>query len=471
MNNTTPTPKPKPKPTSTHANNLTWHPDTNMTEFKQTNYPIIERAQGFYMHTTDGRKLLDGISSWWCVSLGHSRSEIVERMINSLQTKQHVILGGMAHTSVINLSRELATITPGNLNHSFYASDGASAVEAALRMAIQYWVNIGIQGKNRFIALQDAYHGDTMGAIGVGFLESFHAPLEDVVNRAHVGEAPNCLQCPHKQQPKTCNVECFDSIKQIAAKYHNEVAAIIVEPMVQGAGGVKISPPKYMTKLRKVCDEYNILLIADEIAVGFYRTGELFACNHSNVVPDILVLGKALTAGHAPMSVAIANERIYNSFENKIFWHSHTFGGYPAACEAALAVLDIYKKDDIFSTVKKNGEVLREVIANCAQRLGVAHEVIGMVGMMKLSIAEEGGCVASAVRRGERSSECACASECASELAKVFTNAMVEAGVFVRPLGDVVYLWAPLTIGSREFDLIRHALNKGIEAIERFGNS
>ncbi len=455
MNNETPTPTP------THASNLTWHPDTNMTQFKQTNYPIIERAQGFYMHTTDGRKLLDGISSWWCVSLGHSRSEIVERMINSLRTKQHVILGGMAHPSVIELSQKLANITPGTLNHSFYASDGASAVEAALRMAIQYWTNIGVQGKNRFIALQDAYHGDTMGAIGVGFLESFHEPLAEVVNRAHVAESPNCLQCPHGQQPKTCNVECFHSMKQIVTKYHSEVAAIIIEPMVQGAGGVKISPAKYMTKLRKVCDDYNILLIADEIAVGFYRTGELFACNHSNVVPDILVLGKALTAGHAPMSVAIANERVYNSFENKIFWHSHTFGGYPSACEAALAVLDIYKKDDIYSTVKGNGKELRRIIHHCAQRLGVAHETIGMVGMMKLSIAEKGGCMAKAVQRGER----------ASELAKVFTNAMVEAGVFVRPLGDVVYLWAPLTIEAREFDLIQHALNKGVEAIESFGHS
>ncbi len=397
-----------------------WHPDTNMPSFKNKDFPVIAKARGHYLHTTEGEQLFDGISSWWCINLGHGKKHIVDAITDQLSRLQHTILGGISHEPAIELAGKLSSFTPGGLDRFFFASDGSSAVEASLRMALQYWENRGITGRKNFISLKNSYHGDTLGAVGVGFLESFHGALEGAVRKSFQGAAPTCNRCPYGKTRIECDAQCFEDMEQVIEKHHHESAAVIIEPIVQGAGKINIYSEKYLAKLRALCDKHDLLLIFDEIAVGCCRLGQNFAADVSGVIPDILVLGKGLTGGYLPMSVAAVNNKVFSSFDDTIFWHSHTFGGNPLACAAAGAALDIYNDPDFRKHLKESITLFDRYSKEICRKHNYFADSAGMI--FKIVIDGSGGVSVSEIERGMR-----------------------EKGIFVRAIGDTLYLWPPLT--------------------------
>ena len=411
-----------------------WHPYTDITSFeRQDAYTLIERAEGVTLYEAGGRPLLDGISSWWCVNLGHGHPRLVEAIQRQAERLQHCILGGISHPGAVELAERLARLTPGDLNHAFFCGDGASACEAALKIALQYWVNVGETERTEFICLADGYHGDTLGAMSVGFVEAFHKPFAGVVKPAHRAPSPHCNRCPFGKQPETCAIECFDPMEQLIREHHRRTAAVIVEPLCQGAAGVRIYPDPYLRKLRRLCDEYGLLLICDEIAVGFGRTGSMFASERAAIAPDIMTLGKGLTGGYLPMSAAMVTSRIHDSFRRRdgqarTFFHGHTFCGNPITSACALAALDVYEEDRIIERLPPRIAQLREGMTAPAATLdGAKVRTLGMIGALELS---------------EQSGGAARAQEIARQANQL--------GLFIRPLGASVYLWPPLVVSEEE---------------------
>ncbi|MHC4871393.1 MAG: adenosylmethionine--8-amino-7-oxononanoate transaminase [Planctomycetota bacterium] len=418
-----------------------WHPYTSMPSFSETEFPVIEKASGVYLYEKDGKKLFDGISSWWCVNLGHSHPALIEAMRSQSEKLQHSILGGASHPKAVELSEKIVEITPSGLDHVFYAGDGSCAVEAALKISIQYWKNIGVENKTRFISLAEGYHGDTLGAVGVGYVDLFHKNFKDNIIKSHTAMSPHCAMCPFNKHPGSCEIECFDSMKELIELHYKETAAVVCEPLCQGAAGIRIYPEKYLKLLREECDKYNLLLIADEIAVGFGRTGEWFACNKAEVTPDIMTIGKGLTGGYLPMSAAVVSNYIFDSFKPdddnlKILYHGHTFCGNPITSALASKAIDIYREENVFAGIPEKSKTLKEGLEKAAELLsGSFMQALGMIGAIEIND-NAGG-----LKRAE-------------EIA-------VEArrnGLFIRPLGKVIYLWPPLVTADDELKEIINIL-------------
>ena len=412
-----------------------WHPYTDIAKFEGIDFPIIERAEGVYLYDDRGRALMDGISSWWCVNLGHSHPRLIEAIRRQAPTLQHSILGGMSHSGAILLAEALARIAPKGLRRVLFASDGASAVEAALRVSLQYWANVGRPERRRFVSLEDAYHGDTLGAVGVGYVEAFHAPLKHVLGEALRAESPHCFHCRRGESPDSCEVACFQSMERIVREANDTVAAVIIEPICQAAAGMRIYPAEYLRRLRRLCDECGVLLIADEIAVGFGRTGRMFAMEHAGVSPDILCVGKALTGGYLPMSAALVTDRIYEAFrsvgaDDRTFYHGHTFSGNPLASAVALASIETYEDERILPECRETAKRLASGIERLSALGSVANTATQ--GMM------------SAVEISPRAGGAALAARIAAKA--------LDLGLFIRPLGSILYLWPPLVTTRAELD-------------------
>lgn len=420
-----------------------WHPYTDIDVFEKTDFPIIKKAKGCYIYDSNGKKYLDGIASWWCVNFGHSHPALVKAIQKQAKTLQNVILGGMSHEKAILLSQKIAEVTPAGLNHCFYASDGSSAVEAALRMSLQYWENKGESNRKKFICLEDGYHGDTLGAIGVGYVEVFHKELSPVLNNNYRAASPHCAKCPFGKHPETCEVECFASMENLIKAHHKETAAVIVEPLCQGAGGIRLYPEEYLRRLRALCSEYNVLLITDEIAVGFARTGAMFACDTAGIVPDIMTIGKGLTGGYLPLSAAVATDEIYNSFRGgKTFYHGHTYCGNPIVSAVALKALELYEEENILESTKPLISIMKDGIASVADLLPTSFsQSKGMIAMIEISD-EDGGI----------------------DRAKAIVAKSIEKGLFIRPLGSVIYLWPPLVIKEKQLKTIFAILDYAVRA-------
>lgn len=408
-----------------------WHPYTDMNRFEERPFPVMESAAGVTLTDTEGRKYLDGISSWWCVNLGHSHPDIVNSIALQLDRMQHSITGGMSHTGVIELSEALSEITPPGLNRFYYASDGASAVEAAIRIAVQYWWNLGNPCKKEIISLEGAYHGDTLGTVGLGFLPGFHRPVAHVVNRSRQAPAPRCFNCPFGLSRGSCSIECFRGMEELLEERAEHTAAVIAEPVCQGAAGIWIYPPEYVAALKKLCRRLGVLLILDEIAVGFGRTGKMFASDMAGISPDILVMGKSLTGGYLPMSAAGVTEEIFQSFRSsggvdRTFYHGHTFSGNPLACAAALGAIGVFRRDGIPSP----GKALEEGFSSLGEIPGV-HRTGALGWMGRLEIEKRAGGAGAAGAVAEKA---------------------LEKGLLIRPLGSVLYLWPPLVTPGAELE-------------------
>ena len=329
-----------------------WHPFTQMREWERETPIIIERGKGPYLIDTHGRRYLDGVSSIWVNVHGH-RHPVLDRAIrDQLARIAHSTLLGLSNPPAIRLARELVGLAPRGLTRVFYSDDGSTAVEIALKMAVQYWQQRRprLRPKNTFLHLTLAYHGDTVGAMSVGQIETFHKRFAPLLFPTLAADAPYCYRCPLKLSYPSCGMACLDPIEQVLKARHRDLAGFIVEPLVQAAAGMITAPPGYLKRLRELCTKYGVLLIADEVATGFGRTGTMFACEQEGVTPDLMAISKGLTGGYLPLAATLATEEIYRAFlgrydEWKTFFHGHSYTGNPLGCAVALANLEVFRRE------------------------------------------------------------------------------------------------------------------------------
>ena len=404
-----------------------WHPYTKFSAFEAGPLPDIVRGEGVYLFDSAGHRYLDAVSSWWSCSLGHGQPDIVAAIQRQAAELQHSILGNLSHPRATELAARIATLMPTPERHVLFASDGASAVEAALKIALQYWHNRGHPERKRFAYLEDAYHGDTLGAVSVGYLEGFHKPFEPILFPAFELPVPPNAAAEHA---------ALEQIRTIFDAHGQELAALIIEPLCQGAAGMKMYSVAHLRRLAELCRERDILLIVDEIATGFGRTGRMFAFEHADIDPDIVCLGKSLSAGYLPISATVVEDAIFNTFSDKpvdhSFYHGHTFCGNPIAAAAALAALDIYERIDIAGCARRIERVFRKMIEPLA-KLPQVKDVRMLGAIATVELAGESQPNAAAMEEG-------------LPAAQAIRQRMLEAGILIRPLGNVVYLMPPLTI-------------------------
>lgn len=405
-----------------------WHPFTGHSNLRGAPFPVIVRGQGPYLFDSDGRRYFDAISSWWACSLGHGHPRLVRALRDQAGLLQHSMLGGLTHPSAIELAERLCGLMPTPDRRVMFASDGSCAVEAALKIAVQYQRNIGRPERCRFAALSEGYHGDTTGAVSVGYVPSFHAPYRPLLFDAFRAESPCCGTCARGRGPERCGAECFESMRRILDAHAAELAGVIVEPLCQGSAGMRIYPPAYLRKLAEACRLHEVPLIVDEIATGYGRTGRFFAFEHAGIDPDIVCIGKALGGGCLPISAAVVRQSIFEAFDDaagrdRTLFHGHTFCGNPLACAAGIETLRIYDDERIVEKAAALGERMRLALAPFRDLPGVANvRSLGAIGVVEL---------------GPDSAEGAARAQKARRF-------MFDHGVLVRPLGPVLYLLPPL---------------------------
>jgi adenosylmethionine-8-amino-7-oxononanoate aminotransferase len=408
-----------------------WHPYTQM--LTQPDPLPIARGEGVYLFTDDGRKILDGISSWWVNIHGHSHPQLNAALAAQARELEHVVFAGCTHRPAVELAERLVEVIPPGLNRIFYSDNGSTAVEAAIKMALQYWRNRGETRRTTLITLHHAYHGDTVGAMSASedsvFTRAF-APLLFPVARAH---APYCYRCPLGLRRESCQIDCLGDLERRLEEHSGQTAAVLVEPMLQGAGGMIVWPAEFLAGVRALCNRHGVLMIADEVLTGFGRTGRMFACEHAQVSPDILCLSKALTAGYLPLGVTAATEAVYDAFlsvdRGKTFFHGHSYTANPLACAVAIASLELFRETDVMARVGRLERQLRAGLEPLRARGCVGDvRVIGGVGVVEL--AGDAGYLADAGPR--------------------LGAAFLERGLLLRPLGNVVYFMPPYAITDSE---------------------
>jgi adenosylmethionine-8-amino-7-oxononanoate aminotransferase len=336
-----------------------WHPFTQMQEWEQEEPLIIERGTGPYLIDTNGKRYLDGTSSIWVNLHGHRHPALDRAMKKQLDRLAHSTLLGLSNPPAIQLARALIRIAPKGLTRVFYSDNGSTAVEVALKMAVQYWQQRYPEAgpKRTFLHLKLAYHGDTIGAVSVGNIELFHSRFTSLLFPTVEADPPYCYRCPLNLTYPVCQMACLDPIERILKERHRELAGFIIEPLVQAAAGMITAPSGYLKRVRELCTRYQVLLIADEVATGFGRTGKMFACQHEGVTPDLMAISKGLTGGYMPLAATLTTEEIYNAFlgpyeDFKTFFHGHSYTGNPLGCAVALANLEVFKKDKTLSRLR-----------------------------------------------------------------------------------------------------------------------
>ncbi len=420
-----------------------WHPAAQMKDYEELPPMVIERAKGVWLYDVHGKKYLDIISSWWCNLFGHCNPIINQAVKEQIDRLEHVIFANFSNEPAIRLAEELARIVPKGLAKFHFNDNGSSAVEAGLKMCFQYHLQTGHPERQKFMCLSEGYHGETIGALSVGSLDLYaqmYKPM--MMENIHV-KAPDCFRCPYGEDRDHCQCECFEHAEKAFAAHSKETAAIIVEPLLQGSAGMRVYPPLYLKKLRKLCDETGVLLIADEIATGFGRTGRMFACDHAGIAPDIMAISKGLTGGYLPMSVTVTTQAIYDAFyadysEGKAFVHSHTYAGNPLASAAALAVQRIFRTQPIFENASVNAKWLT---ARMEAEL-LPHPNVGEIRHIGLIHAFE------LVADKKTKAPLPAAKRTGYE---IYRRALAH-GLLLRPIGDVLYFNPPLNITQPELD-------------------
>lgn len=430
-----------------------WHPCTQMHDHEAYPPIPIRRGRGVWLEDYHGKRYLDAISSWWVNLFGHANPRINAALTAQLEELEHVILAGFTHRPVVELSQRLIALAPKGLARCFYASDGSGALEIALKMSFHYWRNRGEKQRERYINLTNSYHGETLGALSVGDVTLYKHTYESLLLKPITVRSPDCYLRDSGDSWEQHCVRVFADMEETLVRHAHEVCAVVVEPLVQCAGSMRMYHPRYLSLLRDACNRHGVHLIADEIATGFGRTGSLFACEQAGITPDFLCLGKGLTGGYLPLSTCLTTDEIYRAFyaeheAQRAFLHSHSYTGNPLACAAALATLDIFRDDDVIARNRSLAMRLSSATAPLKDHGHVADVrqtgMIVAIEMVKNKKTREP--FPWQQRRGRR----------------VHLHAL-ERGVLLRPLGDVIYVMPPYVITPDEIDFVVEVAREGIE--------
>lgn len=415
-----------------------WHPCTQMQHHETVPLIALSHGRGPWLVDAQGREILDGISSWWVNLFGHANPRINAAIKDQLDRLEHAMLAGCTHEPVVRLSERLAALTGGVLGHCFYASDGASAVEIALKMSFHYWRNSGQADKQEFVCLAGSYHGETIGALGVTDVALFREAYGPLIQRAHVVASPDVRAARPGESAADVARRAATELDRLLQRRAGRVAAVIVEPLVQCAGGMAMHDPEYLRQLRALCDRYQVHLIADEIAVGCGRTGTFFACDQGGIWPDFLCLSKGISGGYLPLSLVMTREAIYQAFYDpdvtRGFLHSHSYTGNPLACRAALATLDIFEQDDVLTANRARAQRLSLALQPLAADARVRHwRQRGMIWAFDVPVQDP---------------------QQAASFPRRFFTAGLRRGLLLRPIGTTVYLMPPYVLNEEEIDLL-----------------
>ena len=429
-----------------------------MKEWMESPQLVIERGRGVYLYDTEGKKYIDGVSSLWANIHGHSHPMVVQAIRQQLDRLDHSALLGLSNVPAVQLAKKLVDCTPPNLQRVFFSDDGATAVEIALKMSFQYWKQKGPcwSTKTKFMAFSNAYHGDTLGSVSVGGVTRFHEIFRPLLFPTIRVTYPFCYRCPLGKQPVQCEIDQLKEVEGILQAHHREVCGFVVEPMIQGAGGMVPMPEGFLRRLARLTRRFDIHLILDEVATGFGRTGKLFALEHENIQPDFLALAKGITGGSLPLAATLTTSEIFESFlgkyeEFKSFFHGHTYTGNPLACAAALANLEIFKKE---RTLQKLQVKIRFLKQNLNRFWELAH--VGDIRQMGFMVGIE-----LVQNRGEKQPF---PTKC--RMGHRVVLAARRQGVILRPLGDTVVLMPPLSIS---LDQLKKLLDITYNSIDMVG--
>lgn len=411
-----------------------WHPCSQMKHY--TTFPLIPiaRGQGVWLYDPEKKRYLDAVSSWWVNLFGHCNPRINAALIDQINTLEHVMLAGFTHEPVVQLSERLRELAPTGLGHCFYGSDGASATEIALKMSVHYWRNNGKPNKTRFVSLQNSYHGETLGALSVTDIALFRDAYGALIQQHSTVPSPDSRMTAAGETSEDYAHRCIDALEYHLQQHHQQLAALIVEPLVQGAAGMSMYPPVYLSRARELCRQYDVHLIADEIAVGMGRTGTLFACEQANITPDFLLLSKGITGGYLPLSIVMSTDQIYQAFyadeTARGFLHSHSYTGNPLACRAALATLDIFAQDDVLVANRIKAAYLNKIAQPLREHHAVRHwRNTGMIWAFEVN------------------------SPYPDFAQRCFALAL-QHELLLRPIGNTVYFMPPYVITNNEIEIL-----------------
>lgn len=424
-----------------------WHP---FTQAALDPAPIkIKRANGVYLYTDDGRRLIDAISSWWVNIHGHGHPTITEAIASQAEKVDHVLLAGFTHEAVEDLASRLRKVVPAGLNHIFFSDDGSTAVEVALKTAVQYWRNIGKDAKKGIVALEHAYHGDTAGAMSVAAESAFTEPFRSLLFPVHRVHAAYCYRCPVGHTRSECSIDCVEKLDRLLDEKSGEIAAVIVEPLLQGAGGMIVHPNEFLQKVRATCSRHNVLLIADEVLTGFGRCGKMFACELAGVVPDLMCLSKGLTGGVLPMGATLCTDAIFEAFRSedrsRTFYHGHSYTGNAIAAAAGAASLRIFQEEPVFDRIRMISEIHARRLEAIRNHPAVGEtRTIGTMAAVELR-ADDAGYF--------------------SKLKPLLYKFYLDAGVLLRPLGNVVYVLPPYVISEADLHFVHDVIAESLDRI------
>jgi adenosylmethionine-8-amino-7-oxononanoate aminotransferase len=439
-----------------------WHPFTQMKDWLDEKPIIITEGRDCFVKDTFGRWYLDGVSSLWVNIHGHRRMEIDNAIRAQLDKIAHSTLLGLSNVSSIELAEKLIGLTDAcfsglspRLSKVFFSDNGSTAVEVALKMAFQYWLHRGESKRHSFISLNNSYHGDTIGAMSVGGVDIFHNVFKPLLFQTYKAPSPYCYRCECGETFPECSLACLKEMERLLEDHTDEIAAVVIEPLVQAAGGMIVWPSGYLAGARELCTKYNTLLIADEVATGFGRTGKMFACEHESIVPDIMCLSKGITNGSMPLAVTIATDRIYNAFlgefkDLKTFFHGHSYSGNPLACAAAVASLDIFRTDKTIKKMVQKSAIIEDKLAEMSFLTHVGNvRYKGLVAAVEL--------VVNKTTKEPYPWE--------DRMGWKVAYKAREQGVVIRPLGNVIVIMPPLSNGIGDLNHLMQVIKKSIIAV------
>ncbi len=429
-----------------------WHPFTQMRDWMESEPLIIQGGDGPYLVDVEGKRYIDGVSSLWVIVHGHGKREIVEAIRTQAAALCHSTLLGLASVPSVLLAQELVRIAPPGLSRVFYSDNGSTSVEIALKMAYQFWQHRGEKKRRLFLSFKNGYHGDTLGAVSVGGIDLFHKVYRPLLFRSPKALSPYCYRCPLRLEPQDCGMACVDAFEQQVKRYKDRLCAVVIEPAVQGAGGMLVQPEGFLRAIWRITREHGLLFIADEVATGFGRTGEMFACLGAGISPDFLCLSKGITGGYLPLAATLTTGEVFEGFlgefaDFKTFFHGHTYTGNPVAAAAAIANLRLFEKEKLLDRVRAASGLMQAGLQ-------------GFYGLSHVGDVRQKGCMVGIELVADKKRKRPYRPE-----EKVGQRVVVEArkrGVIVRPLGDVIVLMPPLAI---EDEVLEELLSVTYESI------